>query len=273
MTRRIVLHVGAPKSGSTFLQRAMLRNRALLRDHGIAYPHPGQGHPGNAGGIAAMGTTDFEALFAEGAPTVVLSHENLFATAPEAAALARWARGAGVTIQRLVFLRPWSDFVFGDMSQKMKQNAPRYLATRNPYDGLTLEEIALRRLREVDPVELLMRWSRVIPTPRLVLASHRRIPEVMEDLLGHPGLDWAVPFGETNPSLRIADCEMLAAMMRDPAEPEDRIRAALSAAYGRSGQPDPGRSAERRRWIEALFDGANRELRTVYGYDNRATAA
>lgn len=273
MTRTIVLHPGAPKSGSTFLQRAMLRNRARLRDCGIAYPHPGHGHPGNAGGIATMGPADFAALFEEGAQTVVLSHENLFALAPDAAPLARWARAQGVTIRRVVFLRPWSDFVFGDVSQKMKQHANRYLETRSPFDGLTLEEIALRRLHEVDPVELLMRWSRVIPTPRLVLASHRRIAEVMEDLLGNPGLDWAVPFGETNPSLRIADCEMLAAMMRDPAEPEDRIRAALSAAYGRSGQPDPGRSAERRRWIETLFAAANHELRVIYGYDNRAAEA
>ena len=270
MARRIILHIGAPKSGSTFLQRAMLRNRDRLHACGIAYPHPGHGHPGNAARIADLDAAGFSALFDGGADTVVLSHEGIFATELEARPLARLARDAGVTVQRLVFLRPWSDFVFGDYSQHMKQHFDRYVATRHPYDGLCLEQIALRRAAEVDPVAVLMRWSRVIPSPRLVLASHLRIAETVEHLLGAPGLDWNVPRAEANPSLRVCDCDALARLIRRRSVPEDRLRDALREAYGRAGQPDPGRTPERRRWIEGLFDRANRDLRAIYGYDNRA---
>ncbi|HSF64113.1 MAG TPA: hypothetical protein VLA78_06980, partial [Paracoccaceae bacterium] len=214
MARRILLHFGAPKAGSTFLQRVMLKNRDRLRACGIAYPHPGHGHPGNAARIADLDAGTFAALFAEGADTVVLSHEGIFATELEARPLARLARDAGVTVQRVVFLRPWSEFVFGDYSQHMKQHFDRYVATRTPYDGLRLEQIALRRAVEVDPVAVLMRWSRVIPSPRLVLASHRAIPATMERLLGAPGLDWTVPLAEANPSLRVCDCDALARLIR-----------------------------------------------------------
>lgn len=273
MPRRIILHFGAPKSGSTFLQRALLKNRDRLRACGIAYPHPGHGHPGNAARIADLDAAGLAALFADGADTVVLSHEGIFATELEARPLARLARDAGVTVQRLAFLRPWSDFVFGDYSQNMKQHFDRYVATRNPYDGQCLEQVALRRAAEVDPVAVLMRWSRVIPTPRLVLASHLQIAPVMETLLGGPGLDWDVPRAEANPSLRICDCEALARLIRRRSVPEERLRDALREAYERAGQPDPGRTPDRRRWIEGLFDRANRDLRAIYGYDNRAEAA
>ena len=36
--KRVVLHVGAPKAGSTFLQQLLWRNREVLGKHGIGYP-------------------------------------------------------------------------------------------------------------------------------------------------------------------------------------------------------------------------------------------
>lgn len=269
MARRIILHVGAPKAGSTYLQRVLLRNRDRLRACAIAYPHPGHGHPGNAARIADLDATTFAALFQDGADTVILSHESLFATELEGRALARLARDAGVTVQRLVFLRPWSEFVFGDYSQHMKQHFDRYVASRSPYDGLCLEQIALRRAAEVDPPAFLMRWARVIPSPRLVLASHRDIPATVERLLGGPGLDWSLPLAEANPSLRVCDCEALARLIRRRSVPEDRLHEALREAYARAGQPDPGRTPDRRRWIDGLFAAADRDLRAIYGFDNR----
>ena len=38
MARRVLLHVGTPKTGTTFLQDVCFRNRDLLREHGILYP-------------------------------------------------------------------------------------------------------------------------------------------------------------------------------------------------------------------------------------------
>lgn len=38
MTDQIIFHVGAPKTGSTYLQRRLVHNSAILRQHGICYP-------------------------------------------------------------------------------------------------------------------------------------------------------------------------------------------------------------------------------------------
>ena len=38
MARRVVLHIGLPKTGTTFLQTTMWHNRPLLRQQGVLYP-------------------------------------------------------------------------------------------------------------------------------------------------------------------------------------------------------------------------------------------
>ncbi|MGN0065669.1 MAG: hypothetical protein ACI379_15640 [Nocardioides sp.] len=38
MTRRVILHVGTPKTGTSHLQDVLYRNRDVLREHGILYP-------------------------------------------------------------------------------------------------------------------------------------------------------------------------------------------------------------------------------------------
>ena len=38
MARRVFLHIGLPKTGTTFLQTTMWHNRALLRERGFLYP-------------------------------------------------------------------------------------------------------------------------------------------------------------------------------------------------------------------------------------------
>ncbi|MFC4785765.1 hypothetical protein ACT8ZV_14900 [Nocardioides sp. MAHUQ-72] len=38
MTKRVLLHVGTPKTGTSYLQDVLFRNRRLLRAHGIHYP-------------------------------------------------------------------------------------------------------------------------------------------------------------------------------------------------------------------------------------------
>ncbi len=38
MSRRVLLHVGCPKTGTSYLQDVLFRNQAVLREHGILYP-------------------------------------------------------------------------------------------------------------------------------------------------------------------------------------------------------------------------------------------
>ena len=38
MTRRVLLHVGAPKTGTSFVQDILFTHRETLRERGILYP-------------------------------------------------------------------------------------------------------------------------------------------------------------------------------------------------------------------------------------------
>lgn len=269
MTRRIVLHIGTPKAGSTFLQRALLRNRARLGAHGVAYPHPGHAHPGNAGDLARLDEARFDALFEDGARVAVLSHEDLFARPADGHALARLAQRAGVVVQRLCFLRPWSEFCAGDFSQHLKQHFERYLAARRAFDGLTFEAMAARRAADLAPARSLAGWNAVLGGPPAILAPHRAIRPVVEAALGVPGLDWAMPRHLANPSLRLCDCEAVAAMIDDPAVPAEAVRQAFRDAHHRTADPDPARSPARMAAIEALFARHDAALLADHGFDNR----
>ena len=269
MMRTVVLHIGAPKAGSTFLQRAMLRNRDRLAQYRIAYPHHGQNHPGNAGDLRLLDEPTFARLFEGGARTVVLSHEDLFARPGDGRTLARLARAGRVRLRVLCFLRPWSEFCAGDYSQHLKQHFDRYLIERRAFDGLDFEGLAAKRAREMNPVGFLSGWDGLAGEP-VTVASHRRIPEVMEATLGVAGLDWTMPRHLANPSLRLVDCEAIAAMIHDHAVPNETIRRAFREAHHHTAEPDPARSAERMAAIETMFEAQNAGLLAARGFDNRA---
>lgn len=274
MTRRIVLHIGSPKCGSTYLQQVMLQNRDRLSARGIHYPHDGGTHPGNAAALASVSRETVEGWFAQGAGTVVLSHEDLYGQPRRGDALAELAPTAGLEVQVVAFLRPFSEFVFGDYSQFMKQHFETYLASRNPYEGRDLRAFAERRVRNLKPAAFLRNWSKRFPDPSLILAGHRDIRPVMEGLLGvDEGMNWELHPSRSNRSLRMEDCDRIAAMMRDPGIADAEIRETFRAAFHNAGLPDAGRTPQRRDWLEDLFSEQNRLLRKQFGYDNTLQAA
>ena len=174
-------------------------------------------------------------------------------------------------MQLLVFLRPFSDFVFGDYSQFMKQFFDTFLAERKPYGGRDFETFAKRRIDTMKPAAYLTNWGRLFPGLPLILDSHRNIQPVLDAVLGHPeGMIWVVPHHDTNPSLRMQDCDIIAASMLDPACADDDIRQMFLTAFHHTQEPDMGRSAERIAWLEEQFRPHNEALLTQFGFDNRA---
>jgi hypothetical protein len=95
MSRRVFLHVGAPKTGTTYLQSMLAGNRTLLADHGLTYPGTSSGSHFEAaidltdhrwGGQLeqARGEWDKLAAAALKAPgDAVISHEVLAPATPE----------------------------------------------------------------------------------------------------------------------------------------------------------------------------------------------
>jgi hypothetical protein len=271
MTQKIILHIGSPKCGSTYLQRVMLQNSETLLQHGIHYPAPPGTHPGNAGDIADITKAEVAAMFMDGVHTVVLSHEDLYALSKRGIALSEIAKEAGIAVQLLVFLRPFSDFVFGDYSQFMKQFFDTFLAERKPYGGRDFETFAKRRIDTMKPATYLTNWGKLFPDLPIILDSHRNIQPVLDAVLGHPeGMNWEVPHHHTNPSLRMQDCDIIAAAMLDPACADDDIRQMFTTAFHHTQEPDMGRSPERIAWLEEQFRPHNEALLTQFGFDNRA---
>jgi hypothetical protein len=41
VTRKVILHVGTPKTGTSYLQHVLFKNKRLLGEHGILYPATG----------------------------------------------------------------------------------------------------------------------------------------------------------------------------------------------------------------------------------------
>ena len=270
MKRQILLHVGSPKCGSTYLQQVMLKNRAALLDRGIHYPKPPGNHPGNAADLKDIDAARLTALFEGQTHTVVLSHEDLYALPQHGRALADLARREGILVQVIAFLRPFSEFMFGDYSQFMKQHFEPWLSARNPYDGLDFDAFTRRRAAMIKPAVYLRGWARLFPEAPPLIASHRAIRATFEGLLGaETGIDWEVNRNLTNPSLRMEECDAIAEAMRDPQVSPSEIRAMLRAAFHRVCEADAGKSQARIEMAEKAFASQNAALLRGFGYDNR----
>ncbi|WP_088626427.1 hypothetical protein [Oceanicola sp. 22II-s10i] len=272
MLRTILLHVGSPKCGSTYLQRVLLRNQARLGAAGIAYPHNGGNHPGNAAGLRGI-TGETLDIVAKGAHTLVLSHEDLFAAFKDGQSLSETVTERGLDLHLLVFLRPFSGFVFGDYSQFMKQHFDSYVSTRTPYEGRSFEEFTVYRSRVLAVNGWIKGWQRQFPGASMTIANVRDIRRVVAPLLPGADLDWEVPVDATNPSLRMEDCDRLAMAIRDPDVSRWRLSDMLKEALKKAGCPDAGRTPERIAWIEAIFGKQNADLLESFGFDNRLSEA
>jgi hypothetical protein len=100
MTRRVYLHIGAPKTGTTYLQDRLFLNAASLAEHGVHYPsrsplmRPGLFHFRAAldllgqdwGGVPGHAVGSWDALVKRvrrKSGTVIVSHEILAPARPE----------------------------------------------------------------------------------------------------------------------------------------------------------------------------------------------
>lgn len=265
--RRIILHIGSPKCGSTFLQRAMMHNTVALSKAGAIYPRSPGKHPGNAADLATITHAKLNAMFA-GRHTLILSHEDLYSMPKRGKALADLVAKDGTEVQVVVFLRPFPEIVFGDYSQYMKQFFEQFLASRDPYGGRTFKAFAHQRCTVLKPVMFLRGWQKHFPKNEIILSGNRTIATVFDRLLSPEApLNWDVPRSQSNLSLRMEDCDRLAAAMRDPAVPDVTIRAMYQEALTKVEAHDRGRTKIRREMVDEIFKVQNEALRTHFNYD------
>jgi hypothetical protein len=135
-SRRLILHIGGPKTGSTALQRTLFANREALRARGVDYAEVnlrGFGHHDLAyllgGGYPAFATPqprtlgelldELDEALGGPAPTVVISSEN-FALHPNPGPLAAAAARAGRQVEVVVYVRRQDELVLSWYNQSVK---------------------------------------------------------------------------------------------------------------------------------------------------------
>lgn len=183
MAQRLYLHIGLPKSGSTFLQSAIGGNRAALREHGYAYPYVRQegmfhaavevaGNPEHWGLSREEVDGTFAALLQRGRDlgrTVVISHEIFGAASPEqveqiTAQLADFDVHLVVTVRNIarMFTAQWQEAVKNGQDESFSAFAERQLATL-PEPG---DRVMAGFWRGQNLAWLLDRWRPHVPPER-----------------------------------------------------------------------------------------------------------
>lgn len=230
MGGRVVLHVGAPKSGTTYLQARLAANARTLASHGVLVPTTGRltprphahflaaldllgqdwgGPPGHAVGawprlVAATRQQD--------APTVVVSHEIL-APAPPAAvhrAISDLA-AEGREVHVVYSARDLAGALASAWQESIKQGR-RWTFAR------FLDLVEKRRgwwYRALDLPTVLDTWVADLPADRLHVVTVPRDagPDVLWErfceTLGAPPASGPRPPGAANPSLGVVETALL----------------------------------------------------------------
>ncbi|MGB1235179.1 MAG: hypothetical protein ACPG5U_05555 [Planktomarina sp.] len=205
MTADIIVHIGAPKCGSTYLQRVLLKNQKDLQDMGISYPHIGDGHPGN--GLALPNLT--KAWVAEqlrNHRTLLFSHEDLFSDPNAGRKLRNIVNAMGLSIQIIAFLRPFAEWLAADFSQTLKQSLSGTYFKKVP----DFRSFQRQREAKIKPSSFLNDWQKLFPERPLRAFQKTDIRTEMVRLL--PALDtvdWQIATWRTNPSLDLHVAEKI----------------------------------------------------------------
>lgn len=233
MARRVLLHIGAPKSGTTYVQSRLHRNAATLARHGVLVPLGEQGdRPHQLVFRAALDLTGIRlnhprrftdgywdrlvAAVASYAGTAVVSHEAFVRADEAAVARGVAALAAGGTDLHVVY-------TVRDLARSLVSGWLEGLK----HGGTATLDAHLRRARErtlplraaFDAPALLGRWLAHVPAERMHVVT---VPQASGDpeLLWHRflsvgGLDpaWAPAAARArNPSVGVPEAQVLRAL-------------------------------------------------------------
>lgn len=231
MARRVFLHVGTTKSGTTYLQSLWWRHHDALAAQGLLLPGAGRGDHFHAASVVCDRTPILSALppsrlgiwedlLAETgrwAGDVLISHE-LFspATPDQAGAALRSLEEVGEQVHVVVTARDLARQLPSDWQQNVKQGMTQsleefwtHLRATDPDGGFW---------RHQDLPGILERWSAGIPADRVHLVVQPPAPppgwlwERSCTLLGVDGSDLDIESPRGNPSLGAVEVEVMRRM-------------------------------------------------------------
>lgn len=230
-TTRVYLHIGAPKTGTTYLQAVLFRNRAALAEQGVLYP--GTRETAHYEAVLDLRGLDFGGYHdprADGAwselaaaahawtgHSVVVSHELL--AGADAEAKARTVASFGTAEVHIVYTARDLGRQVPAMWQESLKNGQR-LDFEQYVQRLAAPEREGRAARifwrQQHVVEVLRAWGDHVPPERLhvVLVPPRGRPADLlwrrfAGVVGIDGEGLRLDAERTNVSLRLAEAELL----------------------------------------------------------------
>lgn len=226
----VYLHIGPPKTGTTYLQDVLDKNRRRLGSRGVAFPRRPIDHYRAALDLRGMRFAGFEDPRTHGAwarladavaqcrrPVAVVSHEIL-AGANEREAARAVQSLAPATVHIVYGARDLGRLLPAVWQESLKNRRVR------PYEDFveqTLEQYRsdLERphfWRSQDPVRTLRRWETAVPTAHihvLVVPASRRQPDLLWvrfcQVLGISPEGFRLRVARVNRSLGFSEAEVL----------------------------------------------------------------
>lgn len=145
-----------------------------------------------------------------------------------------------------------------------------YIAKRLPYEGRSFEQFTLDRFRSINYFLALKKWSEHFPKNPMIIARHKDIRLTIQKNIGcEINLNWELKHSLSNPSLRMEDCDRIAAAMTDASVSKDQIREMFQDSFSSVKKTDMGKTIERRAWIEAIYEPLTTAILKKFGFDNR----
>lgn len=272
--KRIVLHAGLPKTGTTYLQRRFVDNRDWLAAHGVAYPVVGQeflfGHHNVAfalGDRRPQGTTwesvdtALQHILASDLPCILLSSENFSELPLDRAGPLRDAL-AGHDLEYVVVVRRRSALCASRWQTEVKHGStrtfPAFLADELVGTGRSTLRIEDSLLLAIDTHGLDV--LRIVVLDNLLAAGVDLFDYFVQTVLGLPTAgSVAGSSPRENVALSPPSIEILRALNGSDALDSRCTGVALHQATASFLKSDPVGQALRHE-VTALFDVEGRDL-------------
>ncbi|PUA82988.1 hypothetical protein [Nocardioides currus] len=230
MRKKVLLHVGTPKTGTSYLQDVLFRNREGLREAGILYPADRfDGHFLAAldlmrltwGGLETQAVGAWDRLAAEVRAwpgTSIISHEILSTASPTQIDRAMTSFGTGVEVHLIVSVRDLVRQVPAEWQENVKH---RSLVSYTHFLEMIRDPARDTRIgswfwgaQEIP--DILSRWGATLPPEQVHLVTVPRPGAAPDELwrrfshtFGLDGLELDLTPDRANPSLGVPETALL----------------------------------------------------------------
>jgi hypothetical protein len=279
--QRVLLHVGTPKTGTSYLQDVLFRNREVLRGHGILYPADRfDGHFLAAldlmrltwGGLEteAVGAWDRLAEQVREWPgTSIISHEILSTASPTQVDRALTSFGEGVEVHVIVSVRDLVRQVPAEWQENVKH---RSLVSYAHFLDMIRDPARDTRIgswfwgaQEIP--DILDRWGAILPPEQVHLVTVPRPGAAPDELwrrfshaFGLDGIDLDLTPERANPSLGVPETALLRLVNKrvtqvvDPPDYRPLVRELLAhqTLSRRTGSARLGLPPDTHEWVQDL---------------------